>query len=156
MRPGGNSAEQDQDEDNDQNGRQGHVSPSLDVAMAQQCARSAACSQAGQVSKAERKCVPPGYQAGRRGCVSYSAAFGKAMAGSSGGVGRAGSSTFLRRRNRRLNQPRRSPFLRTSRVNTISIDGVTISVSTVAKERPNTIAEDSAIHHCVDGALMVV
>ena len=71
------------------------------------------------------------------------------MAGSSFAAGAAGSSALPPRRNRRLNQPRRSPFLGTSRVNTISIDGVTTSVSTVAKERPNTIAEESAIHHCV-------
>lgn len=34
----------------------------------------------------------------------------------------------------------------------ISIDGVTISVSTVAKARPKTKAEEKAIHHCVEGA----
>ncbi len=36
------------------------------------------------------------------------------------------------------------------------MDGVTISVSTVAKDRPKTMAEDSEIHHCVEGALIVV
>ena len=50
----------------------------------------------------------------------------------------------------------RWPSLRLARVNTISIDGVTTSVSSVAKDRPKTIAEDSEIHHCVDGALIVV
>ena len=34
----------------------------------------------------------------------------------------------------------------------ISAAGVTISVSTVAKPRPNTIAVDRLIHHCVAGA----
>ena len=34
----------------------------------------------------------------------------------------------------------------------ISAAGVTISVRTVAKPSPNTIAVDRLIHHCVDGA----
>ena len=34
--------------------------------------------------------------------------------------------------------------------------GVTTSVSTVAKLRPNTIAVDRLIHHCVAGAPIVI
>src|SRR4051794_31234898 len=87
---------------------------------------------------------------------AYSAAFGKAIAGSVSTVGASDEISPLPRRNSRLNKPRRAPGLTLARVNTISIDGVTTSVSTVAKDRPKTIAEDSEIHHCVDGALIVV
>ena len=45
---------------------------------------------------------------------------------------------------------------RLSRVKSISIAGVTTSVSTVEKARPKTMALDSEIHHCVDGAPIVV
>ena len=41
------------------------------------------------------------------------------------------------------------------RANSISVAGVTTSVSTVAKPRPKTIAVDRLIHHCVDGAPIV-
>ena len=37
-------------------------------------------------------------------------------------------------------------------VTSISIDGMMISVSPVAKASPKTMAEDSEIHHWVDGA----
>ena len=38
----------------------------------------------------------------------------------------------------------------------ISAAGVTISVSTVAKPRPKTMAVERWIHHCVDGAPIVI
>src|SRR5690349_15953754 len=89
--------------------------------------------------------------------MAYSAAFGKGIAGTTSGARDlpAGSSMRLPRRKSTANQLRRGR-LRFSRVNTISMDGVTTRVSTVAKDRPNTIAEDSCIHHCVEGALIVV
>src|SRR5690606_32770076 len=90
----------------------------------------------------------------------YSAAFGKVAAGSA-----TASCPVLpevemlpvpRRRRRRPSQFRCSPGVHVARVKIISMDGVTISVSTVAKDRPKTMAEESDIHHCVEGALIVV
>src|SRR5690606_29761131 len=93
----------------------------------------------------------------------YSAALGNAGtlgAGVSSSAffvsGVAGTSSFrLKSRASRLR--RLAPeALASPRVNTIKAAGVTISVSTVANARPYTIADDSEIHHCVEGALMVV
>ena len=78
----------------------------------------------------------------RRAGSRYSAAFGKAIAGSAAGACSpgCGSSMRLPRLNRRDSQPRR-PGLRFSRVKTISMDGVTMRVSTVAKDSPNLFGD---------------
>ena len=55
-----------------------------------------------------------------------------------------------------MREIRRVTVLSLERVTIISRDGVTINVKTVEKARPKTIALDSEIHHCVEGAPKVV
>src|SRR5690606_12076757 len=90
----------------------------------------------------------------------YAAAYGKAAAGSP-----TASCTGLpegqllpgpRRRRRRPSRCRCSRGVRFARVKIISMDGVAMSVSAVAKDSPKAMAEESDIHHCVEGALIGV
>src|SRR5690606_16294598 len=88
-------------------------------------------------------------------CEGYPATSGAAVPPASGGLPgiRAPSPArdCPRRKILRKNACSRLSLLR---VKIISMEGVTISVSTVAKARPKTMVDESAIHHWVDGALM--
>src|SRR5690606_36972124 len=90
----------------------------------------------------------------------YSAAFGKVASGSAtvycAGPPDVEMLPVPGRRRRRPSQFRCSPGVPFARGKIISMDGVTISVSTVAKDSPKTMGEESDIHHCVEGALIVV